>query len=359
MKGYVWYSSGSDVTGPALAMALGFSHGTKTPDFSKFDVVIGFGSKAGTKYNAETMKGLVEQRKLRLLNPVEAIEANRDKAGALTRLKAAGVSVAGHLVRAEKQTVLQFVSAISQAVHNGALALPIVGSARSQKGAPVFCHTMEEVRQALKGPRAEELQYFRSFCPGTEYRVHVLRDKPLFTQVKQPAKDPQAALTAELRASLQRRMQKEEKKFSLNETTLDWALKQLTPELLQGPGQMLRSLGRGWELAMAETTPAIANDVAVKALDALGLDMGAVSIEVDGTTARVTGITTAPNLDNMQMGLYVAQIKKFCSAKAETEKKIPDLVADDATPELMASLTRKLRGAKKEKLEAIAALLGD
>jgi hypothetical protein len=305
------------------------------------------------------MRDLVEQRKLRLLNPVEAIEANRNKANTLLRLKEALLPVPGHVVRLPNETPAVFTARVLKAIQDGGLSLPILASSETHKGAPTFCHTIEEVKQVLASKEAGNLQYFRSFCPGTEYRVHVLRDAVLFSQIKAPSENPQAALALDLRTSLLRRMQKDEKKFALNETTLDWTLKQLTPELLQGPGQMLRSLGRGWELKMTGPTPYGLVDLAVKALDVLGLDMGAVSIELDGKVARVTAVTTAPNLDNEQMGHYVNAIRKFCSAKAEAEKKIPNLVVDEATPEILASLTRKLHGANKKTLEAIATLLGD
>lgn len=355
MKGYIWYSAGSDVTGPALAKALGFESGSKTPDFTKFDVVLGWGAKAGTKYNAATMEGLVEQRKLRILNAVEAVDQNRDKAASLTLLQAAGISIPGFLIR--EGSAAEFTKELLKALKDGKLDFPIVGTTRTNKGTPVFCHTPEDMIEALKGPKAESIEYFRSFCPGTEYRIHVLRDEVLFAQMKVPAKDPKKALADELKQTLKKRLEKKGDPTALHAGTLDWAVDELVPELLQGPAQMLRSLGRGWSLETVKEVPAKASAMAIRALDTLGLDLGAVSVEVDGETARVTTVATAPNLEDSQMKIYVSALRKFCSSKSEAEKKIPDLEADEATPELLATLTRQLKGANKSKLEAISALL--
>jgi hypothetical protein len=162
-----------------------------------------------------------------------------------------------------------------------------------------------------------------------------------------------------MKQTLLQRLKKKAPDFQVSDSTLNWVLEEVTPELLQGPGQMLRSLGRGWVLQTVDAGVELpkVKALALKAMDALGLDMGAVSIEVDGETARVTSVTTAPTLDDTQMKVYAEALRKFGATKKETEKQIPDLEADAATPEMLADLKRKLKGANKEQLKAISILL--
>lgn len=367
MNGYIWYSSGSDVTGPALAQRLGFSSGNKTPDFTKFEVVVGWGCKAGTKYNADTLKALVEQRKLRLLNPVEEIQATRDKVGMLSRLQQGGIPVPGFLVRNEAPKA--FLGLAEKAVRDGQLLFPLVGTTKGHKGTPVFCYTMDDLALALNGPDAEQIEYLRSFCPGTEYRIHVLRDTVLFAQVKTLAKNPEEAYAETLEEKLQREFKalaKEGKAplFQMpSKNALQWITKTLAGELMSGPAQVQRSLGRGWALEEFKKIPPKAAQLAIKALDLLGLDLGAVSVEVDGEACRVTGVATAPGLDEKQLDIYSSAIKDAFKVKAPEPKPKAKAAAvsveEEAPVELLAALTRRLRDVSKDKLEAALKLLGE
>lgn len=368
MNGYVWYSSGSDVTGPALAARLGFSSGNKTPDFSKFEVVVGWGCKAGTKYNADVLKQLVEQRKLRLLNPVEEIQATRDKAEMLSRLQQGGIPVPGFLVR--KEAPKAFLAVAEKALRDGQLLFPLVGTTRGHKGAPIFCYTLDDLALALNGPNAEQVEYLRSFCPGTEYRIHVLRDSVLFTQAKTLAKNPEEAYAETLEEKLQREFKalaKEGKAplFQMpSKATLQWITRSLAGELMSGPAQVQRSLGRGWELKEVKKVPTKAAQLAIKALDLLGLDLGAVSVEVDGEACRVIGVATAPALDEKQLDIYSSAIKdafkvKNPETKAPAKAAAAASVEEEAPVELLAALTRRLRDVSKDKLEAALKLLGE
>ena len=61
LEGYVWYSAGSNESGPLLAERLGFRSGNKTPIFERFNIVVGWGCKPGTKYASGKLAKLVER----------------------------------------------------------------------------------------------------------------------------------------------------------------------------------------------------------------------------------------------------------------------------------------------------------
>ena len=55
---YVWYSGATDVTGSKLAEAIGADHGREKPDFSKYDLIIGWGTKLKNKGSFGKVKSL-------------------------------------------------------------------------------------------------------------------------------------------------------------------------------------------------------------------------------------------------------------------------------------------------------------
>jgi hypothetical protein len=97
--------------------------------------------------------------------------------------------------------------------------------------------------------------------------------------------------------------------------------------------------------------------LAIEALDAVHLDLGAVSISYASGVARVLSITTAPTLDKDQMASYVAHIKAFIDRGGKTkvaEKKVAAKKQESkASPELVARLYRRVKDLSAEKAEAI------
>ena len=148
--------------------------------------------------------------------------------------------------------------------------------------------------------------YFRSFCPGTEYRIHVFRDEALTAQIKALDKDPLDACAGDLLAKLRKKAAKEETPIEINAAHLEWVTKQMAGELLNAASHLQRSVKRGWAYANVEIdqVPDEAIGLAMAAMEAARLDMGAVSVIVDGKTTRVTNIQTAPALADDQLGLY-------------------------------------------------------
>jgi hypothetical protein len=366
MNGYVWYSFGSDTTGPKLAEALGFKSGKKTPDVSRFEVVLGWGCKLGEKYDAELFKQRIQSGALRVLNTPETVEANRDKLAMLLRLQAKKVSTPG-LVSLDKKDPAMCVMSLDLALKNGVLAYPIVGMSSIHKGEPFFCHTREDVVMAVvEIVKQTGAFYFRSLCAGTEYRIHVLRDQAILAQIKAPAKNPLEATVKSMLDDLKHGFEKEEKiGFPVPDARAqEWIVKMFAPEMLRGPSQLLRSTNRGWSLedCPLSTVPAFVVTEAIKAIDASGLDMGVVSLVIDEKVARVTNITTSPALSDKHLAAYVSAIKDFAAAvkkpaKAKTASAPSEI--DQAPQELITRLNAAIRGLSRKKAEAVLSVLGE
>lgn len=361
MNGYVWYSFGSDTTGPKLGEALGFKYGKKTPNIDEFDVIIGWGCKPGEKYSPELLKQRVQSGALRVLNTPESIDDNRNKLAMLLRLQEKKVSTPG-LVSLDKKDPATCLMALDLGLKNGVLSFPMVGMSSTHKGEPFFCHTREDVAAAVSQIVKEKgTFYFRSLCGGTEYRIHVLRDTPIMAQMKAPAKNPLEATVKSMMEDLKTGFEKAEKlPFPVPDVRAqEWIIQQFAPEMLRGPSQLLRSINRGWSLedCPVTTVPKFVLDEAVKALDAAGLDLGVISLVIDEKVARVTNITTAPALNDKHMAAYIPAIKDFCEAKKMKAKQTPKTETDSAPQELIARLTNKIRSLSRKKAEAVLSVL--
>ena len=178
VSGYIWYSFGSDKTGPILGEALGFGVGKKTPSFNKYDVIVGWGCKPGKKYDSEALAQLIAQNQVRVLNHPDSVAQNRDKLRMLHRFQALGVSVPGYLAFDPKRPQVASTTLIPTALEQGIISLPLVLLTKYNKGQPLFCYTIEDVKAALIGNTKKDhpLCYARTFDQGDEYRLHVFRE---------------------------------------------------------------------------------------------------------------------------------------------------------------------------------------
>lgn len=138
----------------------------------------------------------------------------------------------------------------------------------------------------------------------------------------------------------------------------------LAEELMSSASQLKKSTKMGWRWLDwdMDLVPAEVAALAIEAVDAAKLDMGAVSVShVDGV-ARVLSITTAPALSEEQMALYVGEIQSFI----QNDGKTKDLAAKReakkkrlAGPELVARLYRRVKGLSAEKAEEVLQALED
>ena len=361
MSGFVWYSYGSDKTGPILAHALGFEAGKKTPEFRRYDVVVGWGCKPGTKYDSEVLAQLIAQNQVRLLNHPETVALNRNKLGTLKILRDLGLSVPGFLEFNPKQPVVAGGSLIPNALKQGEISLPLVILTQYSKGEPAFCYTIEDVKAALKGnsKKKDPYCYARSFDQGDEYRIHVFRDTALCAQKKDQGEDPFEATKKTLIDKSKRWIKKKGVTgFNLHHDTALLVAEIAAKELVSSASQLKKSVKMGWRWLDwgMELIPAEVAALAIDAVDAAKLDMGAVSISHTDGVARVLSITTAPGLSEEQMGLYVAEILGFVNDDGKTKDLATKKAAKRrrlASPELVARLYRKVKGLSGDKAEEV------
>ncbi len=358
MSGFVWYSFGSDKTGPILGKVLGFDAGKKTPKFDNYDVVVGWGCKPGTKYDSEALAQLIAQNQVRILNHPDAVSMNRDKLGTLERLRELGIGTPGFYAFDPKRPQVAGNTLIPDALEKGVLSLPLVLLTKYNKGAPIFCYTIEDVKAALTGNTKKEhpLCYARTFDQGDEYRIHVFRDTALCAQKKDLSGDPLAETTQSLWRRTQARAKKD--KVTLDKDSVIFALKDVALELVASASQLKKSVKMGWkwlDWGMELIPPEVA-EVAIEAMDAVKLDMGAVSVSHVEGVSRVLSITTAPALSEGRMELYATEIQAFAAAGGKTRDPNSTKAAKKekpVSPELVAKLYRKMKGLSAEKAEEV------
>jgi len=125
---------------------------------------------------------------------------------------------------------------------------------------------------------------------------------------------------------------------------------------MRGPSHLQKSVQHGWELVPTDldSVPASIIGAAMSALDAAGLDMGAVSVVQEDQSAVVTNIISAPGLDDAQALFYVEAIKDFSkSDSVEKKEKVAGVAdVDDASTEIIARLPRKVRLGKLSQKKA-------
>jgi len=362
MSGHVWYSFGSDKTGPVLAEALGFDCGKKTPNPDDYEIIVGWGCKPGKKYNADQWSTRIGAGHLRVLNHPAAVEENRNKLRSLKKMCESGISVPGFVGLPTKCNSATGSKAVEEALQRGSIQFPLVAHNSYHKGEPTFCYTMSDVVLALKScpDREHPLSYFRTLDHGDEFRIHVLRDKVLFAQRKTLSENPVAAATDSLIKKLvKRREQSGKGELHVPELVLAReVIEGLASELLRNASHLKRSTSLGWEFTRCapEYLPpdSAVMDLAIGALDALDLDMGAVTISYVDGAGRVLSVTTAPALSHPDMAVYVEAIKEFAGSEETAEKK-PGATkrAPKASSEVVARIHRKVRELSVEKAQKV------
>ena len=223
MSGFIWYSFGSDKTGPALGERCGFDAGKKTPTFDNYDVVVGWGCKPGTKYDSEALAQLIAQNEVRILNHPDAVSANRDKLGMLERFRDLGISVPGFVSFDPARPGVAGSEIVPHALEGGSISLPLVILTRYNRGEPIFCYTIEDVKAALKGNAKKDhpLNYVRTLDQGDEYRIHVFRDIALCAQKKSASEDLVGATKETLISRAKKILKKKGTAFDLHQATAE------------------------------------------------------------------------------------------------------------------------------------------
>ena len=162
---YIWYSGATDITGTKLAEALGIEHGKDKPVFSKYDLIIGWGTKVNQP---------IAVNKVQTINHPNKIFSNRNKLESLAIMQKAGVSIANFI---DAHKVVTDISNPT-GVH-----LPLIGRTNYHQGGKGFwiCPALVHVKAAIN----DGAQYFQDMIEiKEEYRLHVFDNEIIYAVKK-------------------------------------------------------------------------------------------------------------------------------------------------------------------------------
>jgi len=303
MAKYIWYSGATDITGIALAEALGLT-GTKTRprNLGAEDITIGWGAKVNENVN---LAGTV-------LNNPNKIRDNRNKLGSLETLRANR-----HLVA----TVAPFCPSnrVVRELDTGNMVLPLVGRTSFHQGGKGFwlCLTRQHVDRAIH----DGAQYFQTYIDiKDEYRLHIAFGKVIYA-VKKVENPTDAGWIAQRKEKVLDYAQKNN--VNLDNATVDYVLGKLVKEATL-PDRIVRSNKRGWKfssIALNSVVTALKN-AAIKAVEVSGLDFGAVDCAMSDTGAPfIIEINSGPGLQGTALQKYV---EAFTEKIASIERPRPN-----------------------------------
>ena len=312
---YIYYSGATDKTGAALAEALKASGGTKSPGTSK-KVVIGWGAKTKDKINLG---------KATAVNHPDLIRANRNKLTALQMMQKSKVNVAPFVASENVMAELD--------KKNPTIGVPLVGRTNYHQGGANFftCLTrthVGEVINILKN-KLEKKGYFQNYIDvKEEYRLHVVDGNIIYAQRKVPRSNMKEAHVTDQMDKIQRMAEK--KGVKMDDATLKFAMEYQGGKLAS-PDLVVKSNTRGYKFSsikLENINKALASE-AIKAVDSLGLQFGAVDcvMDTDGK-AWVIEVNTGPGLEGTAFKNYVAAFTDMINnvlspAKAKAKKTGP------------------------------------
>lgn len=289
---YIWYSGATDVTGTKLAEALKVDHGRKAPDFSKYDTVIGW----GTKLKEPLAK--LKATKVKMWNDPTCILTNRDKLAALNLMNKSGVSVASFIDSAKASSLAN--------LKTEGVQLPLIGRTKFHQGGKGFwiCPTMTHVRAAID----DGARYFQNMIEiKDEYRLHIFDGKTIYI-VKKTKRSKEEYQEAYVRHELELQKKLAEKNGNkFDEDTAKLMLGRMAKKkVAEGANMIIRSNKLGWKFSHVKTVNKDLEKEAIKALKTMKLNFGAVDccLDVDNKPFIIE-INTGPGLEETPFNTYV------------------------------------------------------
>lgn len=312
MKGYIWYSKATDVTGTKLAEALEIEHGSKKPSASKYDIVIGWGTKTKERIHLNgSLRNYPESDlQKKILNHPDSILGNRNKLRALNLMEGSGVAVAPF---AGIEDVLT-----SRAPN---VKLPLIGRTNYHQGGKGFwmCPTASHVREATN----DGAQYFQNMIEiKDEYRLHVFGGKVIYA-VKKVKRTKEEYKDAYIRQELERQKNLAERNDNdFDEETARLVIERMAKKkVADGANMLIRSNRLGWKFSHVKTVDENLNEEAVNSLKALGLDFGAVDCCIDTEDKPyIIEVNTGPGLEGTPFKAYVDEFKSAMQPKAKVKE---------------------------------------
>lgn len=290
MAKHIWYSGATDITGQALADALGLT-GTKNKPrhIHAGDIIIGWGTKTDgdVNFGAATV-----------LNHPDKIKNNRNKFLTLQKLKQdrdTGTAIAPFC---ESGVITQEL-----AKRRPTMKLPLVGRTNFHQGGKGFwlCLNTQHTDRATR----DGAQYFQNFINiQDEYRLHVAFGAVIYA-VKKVENPADAGWIAQRKEKILAHAAKNDR--ALEERTVDYVLGRLVKEAGL-PDRIIRSNTKGWKFSgvRLDTVPAPLRNAAIKSVEVIGLDFGAVDCAIDlSNTPYIIEINSGPGLQGTSLQKYV------------------------------------------------------
>lgn len=285
---YVWDSNATDVTGRNIAEGLRGTESRIKPRVVSGDIVIGW----GTKINEDTEFA----DNITVINHPNAIRKNRNKFTAL------------ELMSSDEElnhNIKKFCKANSIFTNNGELnlELPLIGRKNYHQGGENFwlCLTKFQVAEAI----GEGAQYFQEYIDiKDEYRLHVFGNTIIYAVKKVENATKEGWVT--------QRIEKvsdyaQKNNVNIDDATLNYVLGIIYGEQ-QLPDKIVRSNKRGWKFSSVRLNTLSNNlkTAAIKAINVIGLDFGAVDCCIDADdNAFIIEVNSAPGLQGTTLTKYL------------------------------------------------------
>lgn len=291
---YIYYSGATDKTGVLLAEALSIKGGKSLPGGNQ-RIVIGWGAKTKDKVNLG---------KAVVINHPDIIRTNRNKLTALQLMEKAKVNVAPFI------PADAIVGELAK--KKGAkVSLPLIARTNYHQGGANFftCLTSTHVNEviAILKNKLKKKGYFQDYIDvKEEFRLHIVDGNIIYAQRKVPRSNMKEAHVTDQMDKIKRMAEK--KGVELDEASLKFAMeyqggKKAAPDLI------IKSNTRGYKFSSikpANVNKALTSE-AIKAVEAVGLQFGAVDCVVD-TDGKpwVIEVNTGPGLEGTSFKSYVA-----------------------------------------------------
>lgn len=315
---YIYFSGATDKTGQALADALEVQAGRTKPKTAQ-QIVIGWGAKT---------KEATNLGKATVINHPDAIRVNRNKYTALQLMQKAKVNVA------------PFVAAETVMAEFGkkktTIGLPLIGRTNYHQGGGNFftCLTQTHVKEtiAILNGKLKKKGYFQNYIDiESEFRLHVVNGEVIYAQRKTVRTNMKEAHVNDQMDKIKRMAEK--KGTKVDDETLKFALG-YQGDKIAGQDLIVKSNTRGYKFSnvkLANVNKDLAAE-AIKAVEALGLQFGAVDCAIDtDKKAWIIEVNTGPGLEGTAFKNYVAAFTKMINdiltpaakpaAKTTTAKK--------------------------------------
>lgn len=296
---YIYYSGATDKTGGLLAEALSITGGNKSPG-TKQKIVIGWGAKT---------KETVNLGNAVTFNHPDLIRTNRNKLTALELMAKAGVNIAP-FISAET------ITAELNKKKKSKISLPLIARTNYHQGGANFftCLTRTHVGEVIEilNNKLKKKGYFQDYIDvKDEYRLHVVDGEVIYAQRKVARSNMKEAHVTDQTDKIKRMAEKAGTK--IDDVTLKFAMEYQGGKIAS-PDLIIKSNTRGYKFAnikLENVNKGLASE-SIKAVEALGLQFGAVDcvIDVDGSP-WVIEVNTGPGLEGTAFKNYVDAFAKM------------------------------------------------